>query len=252
MSISLHELVNYTDNFLQVQRFKDYCPNGLQVEASQTLSKIITGVTASQALIDRAIAEKADAILVHHGYFWTGEAAPLTGIKGKRIASLIRNHISLIAYHLPLDAHPVVGNNAQLAKVLGFDVLAGLDDSENPIGLVGELPQALPLAALAARIEQRLQRTPLFFGAQDKPIKRVAWCTGAAQSYMQKAIDKGVDCFITGEVSEQTYHLATESGVSFIAAGHHATERYGVKALGEHLAERFAVGVVFVDLDNPV
>jgi len=252
MAISLHELVNYTDTLLEKWQFNDYCPNGLQVEVSQRIAKIISGVTASQALIDVAIERKADAILVHHGYFWKGEAAEITGIKAKRIASLIKNNISLIAYHLPLDAHPVYGNNAQLAKRLGLTISEGLDGGERPIGLIGQLEKSQSLDSLAQQIATSLQRTPLVIGRSDQIITRVAWCTGGAQSYMEKAIAKGVDCFITGEVSEQSYHLAQESGVAFIAAGHHATERYGAQALGEHLAQRFAITVEFVDIDNPV
>lgn len=252
MATSLHELVSYTDRLLEKGQFSDYCPNGLQVEASAQIKKMISGVTASQALIDVAIARKADAILVHHGYFWKGEAAEITGIKAKRIASLIKNNISLIAYHLPLDAHPVYGNNTQLARVLGMTISAGLDDGERPIGLIGELEQRQSLQSFAKQVGASLQRTPLVIGDANKVISRVAWCTGGAQSYMEKAIARGVDCFITGEVSEPNFHMAQESGVAFIAAGHHATERYGVKALGQHLAEHFAINVEFVDIDNPV
>lgn len=252
MAISLHELVSYTDRLLEKGQFSDYCPNGLQVEANTEIKKIISGVTASQALIDVAIARKADAILVHHGYFWKGEAAEITGIKAKRIASLIKNNISLIAYHLPLDAHPLYGNNAQLAQVLGMTISGGLDDGERPIGLIGQLERSQSLDSFAEQVGDRLQRKPLVIGDKQKTITRVAWCTGGAQSYMEKAIAKGVDCFITGEVSEPSFHLAQESGVAFIAAGHHATERYGAKALGEHLAEKFGLEVEFVDIDNPV
>lgn len=252
MSISLHDLVSFTDNLLEIKQFKDYCPNGLQVEASSEVRKIITGVTASQALIDEAIKRKADAIFVHHGYFWRGEAEPLVGMKGRRIRSLIENKISLVAYHLPLDAHGQLGNNAQLAKLLGFKVLGGVDAGERPIALYGELEQPCNLNALCERIETTLQRKPLAFGDANKQVHKVAWCTGAAQSYFEQATARGVDCFITGEVSEQTYHSAEESGVAFIAAGHHATERYGVKALGEYLAEKFKLEVEFVDINNPV
>lgn len=252
MSISLHELVSFTDNLLEIKQFKDYCPNGLQVEASSEIDKIVTGVTASQALIEQAIARQADALLVHHGYFWRGEAEPLVGMKGRRVRSLIENNISLLAYHLPLDAHKELGNNAQLAKLLGFTVQGGVDAGDRPIALYGELDLPCKLSELCLRIENTLQRSPLVFGQPDKKISKVAWCSGAAQSYFDQAIAKGVDCFITGEVSEQTFHSAEESGVAFIAAGHHATERYGVKALGEYLAEQFAVEVEFIDIDNPV
>lgn len=252
MSISLHDLVDFTDNLLEIKQFKDYCPNGLQVEASSDINKVITGVTACQALIDEAIKRDADAIFVHHGYFWRGEAEPLVGIKGRRIRSLIENKISLVAYHLPLDAHRELGNNAQLAKLLGFKVLGGVDAGERPIALYGELETPCHLAQLCSRVENSLQRKPFAFGDMSKTIRKVAWCTGAAQSYFDQAIAKGVDCFITGEVSEQTYHSAEESGVAFISAGHHATERYGIKALGEHLAQQLALDVEFVDIENPV
>lgn len=252
MSISVHELASFTDNLLEIKHFKDYCPNGLQVEASDKIEKIITGVTASQALIEEAIKRKADALLVHHGYFWRGEAEPLVGIKGLRIRRLIENKISLLAYHLPLDAHPVLGNNAQLAKLLGFDIIGGVDAGDRPIALQGKLITPSNLTQLCETIEVQLARKPQVFGEGNKLIEKVAWCTGAAQSYFEQAIAAGVDCFITGEVSEQTYHLAQESGVAFIAAGHHATERYGVKALGQHLAAQFAVDVEFVDINNPV
>lgn len=252
MSISLHELVHYADTLLQVGEFADYCPNGLQVEASSRVKKIVSGVTASQALIDEAIARKADVLLVHHGYFWKGEQSELTGIKGRRIASLVRNNVSLLAYHLPLDAHTELGNNVQLAKRMNWQIDGGLDNGKHPIGLVGKLDQPIALSDFAASIGKNLQREPLVFGASDKTIHRIAWCTGAAQSYIEKAHRSGVDCFITGEVSEQTYHFAQEAGIAFVAAGHHATERYGAKALGEHLAQRFAIDVEFVDIDNPI
>lgn len=252
MSVSLHELVRYADTLLKIDQFADYCPNGLQVEASARVSKIVSGVTASQALIDEAVALKADMLLVHHGYFWKGENPELTGIKGRRIRTLMQHGINLVAYHLPLDAHPQLGNNAQLAQLLSLQTEGGLDNSAYPVGSTGSLLQAQSLADFARHIAQVLQREPLLIGDPQKIIRTVAWCTGAAQSYIEKALAKGVDCFITGEVSEQTFHIAQETGISFIAAGHHATERYGVKALGEHLAQQFAVDVTFVDIDNPV
>ncbi|HEY9033014.1 MAG TPA: Nif3-like dinuclear metal center hexameric protein [Pseudomonadales bacterium] len=252
MPVSLQQLLHYTDNLLQINAFSDYCPNGLQVEASQTVSKIVSGVTASAALIEAAIAEKADLLLVHHGYFWKGEAPALTGRKGKRIQQLMRHNISLAAYHLPLDAHPQLGNNSQLGQLLGFEVTGGLDDSERPIGLIGKPAGQPTLAELGSLVAGQLQREPLLIGDVSRVISRVAWCTGAAQSYIDKAIERGVDCFITGEVSEPTFHAACEGGIAFIAAGHHATERYGVKALGEHLANQFAVDHTFVDIANPV
>lgn len=252
MAVSLQQLLHYTDHLLQINAFSDYCPNGLQVEACDEVKKLVTGVTASEALIDAAIEEGADALLVHHGYFWKGEGQTITGRKARRISKLMRHGISLIAYHLPLDAHPEYGNNVQLARLLDFEITAGLDDSPMPIGLTGK-PRGQPtLAALGNRISQRLAREPLLIGDVNRPVNSVAWCTGAAQSYIDKAIERGVDCFITGEVSEPTFHAACESDIAFIAAGHHATERYGVKALGEHLQQQLGLACRFVDIANPV
>lgn len=249
-STNLNQLVNYIQTFLQTDKYADYCPNGLQVQGSLVVEKIVSGVTASMSLLEAAAAAEAQVVLVHHGFFWKNENPCITGIKQKRIKFLLDNNINLLAYHLPLDAHPEVGNNAQLAKVLGM-TLEGWSGQQNMIAH-GHLINALPLAELAELVRQRLNREPLVFGEQDKIIKKVAWCTGAAQSYMEEAISLGVDLFISGEVSEQTYHLAQESGVAYIAAGHHATERYGVMALGEHLAEKFKIKHAFVDINNPV
>ena len=202
-------------------------------------------MTACQALIDEEVAQQADVLLVHHGYFWKGESQEIAGIKGRRIRTLMQNGISLLAYHLPLDAHAELGNNAMLAHELGFTVTAGLDDSAAPIGLCGELAKPMLLQELAGHIQQRLQRAPMVIGDEQRTVSSVAWCTGAAQSYIEKAAAKGVDCFISGEISEPTVHLARELGVAYLSAGHHATERYGVKALGEHLQQKFAVDVSF-------
>lgn len=249
--MELTALTRYLDDLLSVAAIRDYCPNGLQVEGKAEVGSIITGVTASQALIDAAQDAKADAILVHHGYFWKGEAAPLTGIKGARIRSLIKADLNLLAYHLPLDVHPELGNNAQLARRMGWIQEGTFGD--DGIGLIGR-PEAgaMPLHALTSRIEVVLDRTPLVIGDPDKRIARVGWCTGAAQSYLAAAIDAGCDVFVSGEVSEPTVHLAREAGVAYVSAGHHATERYGIQALGEHLAARFGLQHRFVDIDNPV
>ena len=252
MAIGLHELQQYIQHLLDVDAFDDYCPNGLQVEACEQVQRVVTGVTASEALIDAAIARKADVLLVHHGYFWKGEAQPLTGMKGRRVRKLMQNNISLLAYHLPLDAHPELGNNAQLGQLLGLQVSAGLDTSPRPVGLVGQLQQPLTLAEFSADIALQLQREPLLIGDEMQTVSRVAWCTGAAQSYIEKAAAAGADCFISGEISEPTVHAARELGIAYIAAGHHATERYGVKALGEHLAQQFGLVCEFVDIPNPV
>jgi dinuclear metal center YbgI/SA1388 family protein len=252
MSVALQELVAYINQLLEIDAFSDYCPNGLQVQGSDMVSKIITGVTASEALIDEAIRLNADAILVHHGYFWKGESEAIVGMKAKRIRKLMQHNINLIAYHLPLDAHVDFGNNVQLARVLGFEIKGGLDDSLRPIGLIGELQQSISAKQLLDDIGIKLQRRGLLIGDAESKISSVAWCTGAAQSYIEKAAAKGIDCFISGEISEQTVHIAREMGIAYIACGHHATERYGIKALGEHLSERFALGCEFVDINNPV
>lgn len=248
--MELNTLVDYTRQLLQVERYTDYCPNGLQLEGKASVNKIVSGVTASMALLEAAKKADADAVLVHHGYFWKNEDATIVGLKRNRIKFLLENNISLLAYHLPLDAHPELGNNAQLAKRLGIEVQSW-EGNQGLVGL-GVLPQALTLKDFSANIQNQLQRTPLSIGDENKQVRRVAWCTGGAQGYMQDAIDLGVDVFISGEVSEQTYHLACESGVAYIAAGHHATERYGVQALGIHLAAQFGIAHEYVEIDNPV
>lgn len=246
-------LVAYCNNLLDCSAFQDYCPNGLQVEGRPSVSRIVTGVTASQALIDAAVAQGADLLLVHHGYFWRGEAAPITGLKQRRIRALLEHGINLVAYHLPLDVHAKLGNNVQLAQRLGWNITGGLEPN-NPrsVGLQGELSEALSGEELAQQLNLALGREPLFINGHGRPVKRIAWCTGAAQGYIDKAVALGVDAFITGEVSEQTIHIARECGINFYAAGHHATERYGVQALGEHLVEQFGVEHRFIDIDNPV
>ena len=246
----LLEVENYTAQLLEVSRFRDYCPNGLQVEGRAQIGRLVSGVTANLALLQAAIEEQADAILVHHGYFWRNEDARVVGIKRKRLALLLEHGVSLFAYHLPLDAHPTLGNNAQLAQRFGFEIEGWF--GEQNIAAHGRLPAELALAALQEKIAARLQRKPLVVGDAARPIRRVAWCSGAAQDYFAQAIQCGVDAYITGEISEQSVHLARESGVAFISAGHHATERYGVQALGEHLAGQFNLQHRFIDIDNPV
>ncbi len=248
--MELKALVDYTRQLLQVERYADYCPNGVQLEGRANINKIVSGVTASMALLESAKNAGADAILVHHGYFWKNEDAAIVGLKRNRIKFLLENNISLLAYHLPLDAHPQLGNNAQLAQKLGLEVKSW-QGNQGLVGL-GILPSAPSLKDFSKHIENQLQRKPLVIGDMNKSIKNVAWCTGGAQGYMQDAIDLGVDVFISGEISEQTYHLAQESGVVYIAAGHHATERYGVQALGEHLAEHFGIQHEYIEIDNPV
>ena len=244
----LHELVAWCDQQLNAAGFDDYCPNGLQVEAGEHVGLLVSGVTASQALIDAAIEAGADALLVHHGYFWKGEAQPLIGMKGRRVRSLITNDISLIAYHLPLDAHPEWGNNRQLGERLG---LAGVPLAEGSLLWQAELPGDSP-EMMAGRIQQALGRAPLHLPGGPAEIRRVGWCTGAAQGYIEQAAAVGCEAFISGEVSEQTAHQAAELGLHYFAAGHHATERYGVQALGQALAERFGIAHRFIDIPNPV
>jgi len=246
----LNELRDYNASLLQTNLFKDYCPNGLQVEGRAEVLRIATGVTASQFVLDAAIEWGADAILVHHGYFWRNDEATLVGIRKKRIARLLRHDVSLLAYHLPLDAHAELGNNAQLGKLFG---LAGQGRfGEQNIACIGALLQPKTLAQLAQQIAHDLQRTPQVIGDGAMHIRKVAWCSGAAQGYFEAAIAQGADAYITGEISEQNYHLANETGVAFIAAGHHATERLGIQALGEHLANRFGLEHRFIDQSNPV
>ncbi|MBQ0742043.1 MAG: Nif3-like dinuclear metal center hexameric protein [Pseudomonas sp.] len=246
-------LVEYCNTLLDSAAFQDYCPNGLQVEGREQIRKLVTGVTASQAMVDAAVAAGADILLVHHGYFWKGESAPITGIKQRRLKGLLGNDVNLLAYHLPLDVHASLGNNAQLARLMGWSITGGLEP-ENPrsVGLQGELPAPMSGGEVAAHLARVLSREPLHIAGNDRPIKRIAWCTGAAQGYIDKAIALGVDAFVTGEISEPTVHAARENGIHFFSAGHHATERYGVKALGEHLAERYGLEHQFIDIDNPV
>ena len=250
--VELKQLVQHCNEYLQVAAIDDYCPNGLQVDAgAYMISSVVTGVTASQALIDAAAEQGADLLLVHHGYFWKGEPMTLTGIKGRRIRSLIQNSISLMAYHLPLDLHPELGNNRQLADILGFDNAAPAAPGAGLVW-VSELPAPEGVSQISARIRDGLGREPLHLPGGAAQIRRVGWCTGAAEGHILRAAELGVDAFISGEVSEQTTHLAQELGVHFFSAGHHATERYGVKALGGYLAGRFGLEHHFIDLPNPV
>lgn len=246
----LNELRDYIASLLDASHFRDYCPNGVQVQGRAKVRRIASGVTASQKMLEAATAWDADVILVHHGYFWRNEDAAITGIKKQRIAHLLRHDISLLAYHLPLDAHAELGNNVQLGQRLGF-VEKGRFGEQN-IACYGELAKAQTLSQLTQHIAQVLQRSPQAIAMGDPAIHRIAWCTGAAQGYFEAAVALGVDAFLTGEISEQNVHVARESGVAFIAAGHHATERYGVQALGQHLAGKFGIEHQFFDIDNPV
>ena len=249
----LKDLCKFCDDYLKVTDFDDYCPNGLQVESTQKVKHIVCGVTASLALIEAAIEAGADTLLVHHGYFWKGESQPISGFKGKRIRKLIRNNINLLAYHLPLDAHPEVGNNAQLAKIMGWTVNGSFGSvGIHDIVFHSRLESATSIDELSESIASRLGCKPLAISAGEKPISTLAWCTGAAQSYIEEAAAHGIDAFISGEVSEHTFHFAKEAGIHYIAAGHHATERYGVQALAAVIGERFDLRQQFIDIPNPV
>jgi dinuclear metal center YbgI/SA1388 family protein len=244
------ELRGYLDGLLEVERYKDYCPNGLQVEGSADIRHVVCGVTASQALIDDAIARGADTLLVHHGWFWTSEDGRVTGYRRQRMASLLAANLNLFAYHLPLDAHPDLGNNARLGARLGWTATGRF--GEQGIGFLAVLPTPTFANEIAWLVSQRLGREPMLIGDPERLVRRVAWCSGGAQSYFEAALASGADLFISGEISEQTVHLARESGMAYLAAGHHATERYGVQALGEHLVDRFGLQAEFIDIDNPV
>ncbi len=242
------QLLNDLNELLDVERIEDYCPNGLQVAGNSTIKRLVTGVTASQALIDAAIEYKADALLVHHGYFWKGESAPLTGIKGERITHLIKNNINLIAYHLPLDIHPEYGNNALLAKAL--EITDNNLDSRNLLRFGSIKKQKI--GDFIATISRTLNRTPLHLEGGPEEITSIAWCTGAAQDMIEDAQMLGADVFISGEVSERTTHIARESGIHYLCCGHHATETFGVRALGEKIADKYAIDVRFINIPNPV
>ena len=250
-SVTREALAQYLDELLKPEGFKDYCPNGLQVEGRNEITTLVCGVTANQALLDLAVAEGADAILVHHGWFWRGESGAVTGIKRQRLKTLLTHDINLYAYHLPLDAHPVLGNNAGLAKAAGW-TQSGVFGEQN-LGCLGVPRADTTVASLAADLEQALGRPPFVLAeAMDQPIRRLAWCTGGAQSYFEAAIQAGADAFVTGEVSEPMVHLARETGVAYFAAGHHATERFGVQALGQALADRFGLRVRYLEVDSPI
>lgn len=244
------QLAAYCDDLLGAAAVDDYCPNGLQAAGTRPVHKLVTGVTASQALIDAAVADGADALLVHHGWFWKGDDPRLVGMHGKRVRTLLGNGLALIGYHLPLDKHPELGNNRQLARVL--DVLEPTPADADGLIWLGRLAAPCTGAEFAGLVAERLGRAPLHVpGVSRGRVQRIAWCTGGAQRYIGRAAALGADLYLSGEISEQTVHEARELGIDYIAAGHHATERYGVQALGAHLAERFGLAHRFVDIDNP-
>ncbi len=244
------EIESHLAAWLAVDQFKDYGPNGLQVEGRAEVHRVVSGVTASLALIEAAVAARADLILVHHGLFWRGQDGRVTGWLRRRLALLLAHDINLLAYHLPLDAHPDCGNNAQLGRRLGL--LADARFGEQDLGFIGPAPAGVAdVQGLVRCAGQALARPPLLLPGDGRPLRRVAWCTGGAQGFFEAAIAAGADAFITGEVSEPQLHLARETGVAFLACGHHATERYGAPALGDHLALQFGLQHQFIEIDNP-
>jgi dinuclear metal center YbgI/SA1388 family protein len=244
------ELTAYLDGMLATERFHDYCPNGLQVEGREEIRRIVCGVSANLALIEAAIERRADALLVHHGWFWKGEDGRVTGFRKRRMQRLLMHDINLFAYHLPLDAHAELGNNAQLAQRFGWRIDGHF--GEYDLGCRAVLPAPISAGDLAAQAARIFEREPLLIGAATRAVRTVAWCSGGAQDWFEAAIAAGADLFMSGEISERITHLARETGVAYLAAGHHATERYGVMALGAHLAERFGIECTFVEIENPV
>jgi dinuclear metal center YbgI/SA1388 family protein len=246
------QLLQAFDALLQPERFKDYGPNGLQVEGKDTVGRIVSGVTASRALIEAAVQARADAIFVHHGLFWRGQDGRVTGWMKQRLALLLRHDINLFAYHLPLDAHPELGNNAQLGRKLGLRASARFGEQE--LGFIGARADGSAFGsaqALAAHVETTVGRSVALVEGAPRAIGKIAWCTGGAQGYFEAAIAAGADAFITGEISEPQAHYARECGVAFLACGHHASERYGAPAVASHVAQQLGVEHQFIDIDNP-
>lgn len=250
---ALHAIVAHLDAFLEADRFQDYTPNGLQVEGRSEVEFVMGGVTASRALVEAAVRDGADALLVHHGYFWKGGDSRVRGVMRERLKLLLSHDLSLIAYHLPLDAHPRIGNNACLGELLELDISGPLDPrGDLTRGLQGRFPSPLPPGAVRELLARKLDRDPLHVSGRDGPIRSIGWCTGAAQGFLELAVEQGLDAYISGEISEQTVHLARESGTHYFSAGHHATERYGVQALGAHLSGEFGIRYQFEEISNPV
>jgi len=247
------ELIAYLDELLESARYQDYAPNGLQVAGREQIGTIVSGVSASRELIDAALEMGADMLLVHHGWFWRGEDPRIIGIKHDRLKRLLCADLNLVAYHLPLDGHPRLGNNARLGELLGFSQTGRFGTGPGDgIACYGCLDQPLRAEQLAERLSHRLGREPLLLSGGEHEIASLGWCSGAAQDYLEQAAALGLDAFISGEVSERTFHEARELGIHYFAAGHHATERYGIEALGEHLALQYGLTHRFIDIDNPV
>ena len=250
---TLADIIQWCDSTLKSHEFKDYAPNGLQIEGKTEVNKIVCAVTASQTAIDAAIAQGADLLLVHHGYFWKGEAYPITGMRGKRIKSLIQHDISLVGYHLPLDSHPTLGNNAAIADLLELQNIEALDPTErHPIGNIGYLKSAMSPEAFKAFVSERLGFDAIHLPSDKSTIQKVGFCTGGAQDYIAKAALQNCDAYISGEVSERTFYEAAELGVHYYACGHHATEKYGVQRLAKAISEQFNIEYSYFELNNPI
>ena len=250
---TLADIIQWCDSTLKSHEFKDYAPNGLQIEGKTEVNKIVCAVTASQTAIDAAIAQGADLLLVHHGYFWKGEAYPITGMRGKRIKSLIQHDISLVGYHLPLDSHPTLGNNAAITDLLKLQNIEALDPTErHPIGNIGYLKSAMSPEAFKAFVSERLGFDAIHLPCDKSTIQKVGFCTGGAQDYIAKAALQNCDAYISGEVSERTFYEAAELGVHYYACGHHATEKYGVQRLAKAISEQFNIEYSYFELNNPI
>jgi len=251
--ISRVELLDFLDNYLACSTFNDYAPNGLQVEGQSSIKTICTAVTASQAIIERAAALKADALIVHHGFFWRGEDPVITGMKRQRVGQIITHNLNLFAYHLPLDCHVDVGNNACISRALGAqDISSHLAGKTPNLLWTGQLKKPTSIDLFSAHLADIFKRTPIHISGTNKPISRIAWCSGAAQDFIEDAHRLGANTYISGEISERTYYQAQELGMHYFACGHHATERFGIQALGEFLSQKFDLTHQFLDSDNPV
>ena len=252
MHTHIDQIVSYTNSILKPQSVKDYCPNGIQVATKRNITSLVSGVTACQAFINAAIEEDADTLLVHHGLFWNNESSVVDGMKKRRLKTLLKNDIGLLAYHLPLDIHPTLGNNAMLARIMHWKI-AGTHHTPNTLPLLmhGKTRDSLTPSKMKKLLHRKLMRLPIYVSGGKHKIKRIAWCTGAGQGLIDLATQHRCDAFISGEISERTTHVAREQGIHYFAAGHHATERFGIQALGDALAKKFGISHKFIDIDNP-
>jgi dinuclear metal center YbgI/SA1388 family protein len=247
--MDIQKIIQAIDNILEPDKFSDYAYNGLQVEGARAVETIVSGVSVSQELIEKAIAQNAQMILVHHGIFWQGDDMRVVDMVRERLKLLLENNINLVAYHLPLDAHPTLGNNAELARLLDLEISGTLD---KPYIYHGKLKAPATSEDFASKIDDALGRKPQVILGHDRPVETIAWCSGGAQKYIKNAASFGVDAFLSGEVSEPTFYYARELGINYYACGHHATERYGVQALGRHLSEKFDLNHTYIEVDNPI